>query len=721
MQTSTTSRIRNLTAATALCLSLSAARATVLVSIPFDYTGTLPQSLNSFNSANLTNASGITGNFSSGGGGSLTAGAALSYHVGDGGNINAGSSGLSLSSGNNISVAYSPAVAGQTFYARFLYNPGAGTRLILCMDNRIDNSGNSTGSVNAPQHASPRFDLNNETWTVGSFAMDGTAHQVTPAGVTESAINTTYLVVGRFNWNGTGYGSVDLWVNPLYNNGTPLPPNVTAAAPSGGVLYTNFVGPTFWQYSGSASVSGFVIATAWSNVVPPLVSSPPHTPVTYYVATNGNDANSGTNLASPFRNIQKAASLVQAGDTCYIRQGTYRETVTPFNSGTSNAPVTFAAYNGEPVVVSGADVLSASWSVYSNSIYKASTALSFRQLFVDGAMMNEARWPNALVDNPLEITQSAVMVGNPNANAYNTDNTNLVDTALPNGNLVGATLHILASASLANAWAAYTRTITGYDQVAKKLTWANGWSSGGGASYNVTPGNKYYLFGALSLLDTPTEWFLGGGTLYLWTPDGASPAAHTVEVKMRASAVVLDNCSYVTVSNLYVFAAGISMVSSINCVVDNCHLRYVQHNTTADWQVDAGTPIPAACTVGGSGSVWRNSSVRFSSQDGIQLNGTGAIVTNCVVSDVGYYLGSGYSAVTTASGSGHKIVGNTLARSGSGLIVPGALQGPNRGAVSIEVAYNDLSLGGFLVTDVGACYAGFHHDLAGTRIHHNWA
>ncbi|MBC8011474.1 MAG: DUF1565 domain-containing protein, partial [Burkholderiales bacterium] len=52
---------------------------------------------------------------------------------------------------------------------------------------------------------------------------------------------------------------------------------------------------------------------------------------TYYVAppaSGGNNSNPGT-LASPYATIQRAATQAVAGDTIYIRAGTYRETVTP--------------------------------------------------------------------------------------------------------------------------------------------------------------------------------------------------------------------------------------------------------------------------------------------------------------------------------------------------------------------------------------------------------
>jgi hypothetical protein len=43
---------------------------------------------------------------------------------------------------------------------------------------------------------------------------------------------------------------------------------------------------------------------------------------TYYVSLDGSDAAAGTE-AAPFRTIQRAASLVDAGDTAVVRAGTY--------------------------------------------------------------------------------------------------------------------------------------------------------------------------------------------------------------------------------------------------------------------------------------------------------------------------------------------------------------------------------------------------------------
>lgn len=81
---------------------------------------------------------------------------------------------------------------------------------------------------------------------------------------------------------------------------------------------------------------------------------------TYYVATNGNDASSGTE-ASPWRTIQKAANTLVAGDTVYVKQGTYNERIIPKNSGTSSGYINFIAYPGQSVTLDGSGLSLANW------------------------------------------------------------------------------------------------------------------------------------------------------------------------------------------------------------------------------------------------------------------------------------------------------------------------------------------------------------------------
>ena len=74
----------------------------------------------------------------------------------------------------------------------------------------------------------------------------------------------------------------------------------------------------------------------------------------FFVATNGCDMTDGS-AAMPWRTIQRAADVAQAGDTVTIRGGIYREWVKPKNAGRTDAPIVYQAAKGEKVVVTGAD------------------------------------------------------------------------------------------------------------------------------------------------------------------------------------------------------------------------------------------------------------------------------------------------------------------------------------------------------------------------------
>ena len=76
---------------------------------------------------------------------------------------------------------------------------------------------------------------------------------------------------------------------------------------------------------------------------------------TYYVSPTGSDANPGT-ANQPWRTIQKAADTLIAGDTVYIKSGTYSEQVVPKNSGNADNYITYAVYPGDTATIDGSSV-----------------------------------------------------------------------------------------------------------------------------------------------------------------------------------------------------------------------------------------------------------------------------------------------------------------------------------------------------------------------------
>lgn len=73
-----------------------------------------------------------------------------------------------------------------------------------------------------------------------------------------------------------------------------------------------------------------------------------------YVSPTGNDSAAGT-LAAPLKSIQKAVDKAVAGDTIYLRGGTYALTtnIQITKSGTASAKYTITNYQSEKVIIDG--------------------------------------------------------------------------------------------------------------------------------------------------------------------------------------------------------------------------------------------------------------------------------------------------------------------------------------------------------------------------------
>ena len=73
----------------------------------------------------------------------------------------------------------------------------------------------------------------------------------------------------------------------------------------------------------------------------------------YYVSPGGDNGNSGT-IDKPWKSINYAAKKLKAGDTLYVREGVYNETVDiPVSGSSSGGYITITAYSSEKAVLDG--------------------------------------------------------------------------------------------------------------------------------------------------------------------------------------------------------------------------------------------------------------------------------------------------------------------------------------------------------------------------------
>lgn len=107
----------------------------------------------------------------------------------------------------------------------------------------------------------------------------------------------------------------------------------------------------------------------------------------YYVSPNGDNSNLGT-LASPWKNINFAVSLLSAGDTLYVRGGIYAESVSVDNTGTINFPITIKNYSGERPIIDGTKLAVKDWSALMsiNGSYVSISGFELRNMNLNGAV-----------------------------------------------------------------------------------------------------------------------------------------------------------------------------------------------------------------------------------------------------------------------------------------------------------------------------------------------
>ena len=440
---------------------------------------------------------------------------------------------------------------------------------------------------------------------------------------------------------------------------------------------------------------------------------------TYYVASNGNDVADGSSPATSFQHIQKCASIAQAGDTCLIAAGTYHETVTPQNSGTAAAPITFAPYNNAQVIIDGADAVTG-WSAYAGAIYQASVTLPIsgyqdsgflaNQVFSDSAMVNEARWPATGTDlgHPTEATAGA--------NSSCSTTSVIYDTNLPGGNWVGATIHLRGGFD----WTAQTGTVTAYTPgQSVSFTGADADCFDLGAK----SGSKYYLTqGPLSSLNSPGEWYYDGAAhqLYLWLPSSDNPANHTIEAKQRNYAFDLSGRANITLTHLTLQAATVttsdtSTYNTLNAVTATYPSHFVTLPPDNSVQSGCGIYCTHAYDSGiifkGSHNTLQHSTVAYSAGNGVSLQGTYNTVTDTLIHDTDY--SASYDSLINVIGTNETITHNTLYNTGRD-----GIQGPSGNET---IAYNDIFHFGELNQDLGGIYTCCANiNGTGTSIDHNW-
>jgi hypothetical protein len=429
----------------------------------------------------------------------------------------------------------------------------------------------------------------------------------------------------------------------------------------------------------------------------------------YYVAKNGNDNNLGT-LGDPFLTIQKCAQIALPGDTCYVREGIYRETVTPKNSGNENARIIFRPYNHEKVTISGANELTG-WSKHSGEIYKTSMNFDLgkgkNQVFVNGKMMFLSRWPNTpSLDVMRPVTKT--IEGGSNITGQVQFSLNNVNLTQEDGFWKNAIVFLTYSPRYWTHTGIVHTSVPG--EIIFNMT---------RAGYGRYPSwGSFFLMDKLEILDSEGEWFYDNETrqLYLWQIGGGNPEGR-VEAKARMLAFNLSGKEYITIEGFHIFSSGIHTNRySNNILIDSINASYVNHYTLfgSTGNLNTYEGATSGILLDGYDNILNNSHIRYAACNAVGIRRERNKVLNSEIHDVNY-IGA-YCAAITTQGPRTKdveIIGNKLYNSGREVVI-------NTDSQRLKLLDNEMfnSCVGGLTADLGITYAN-SYDYDNSEIAYN--
>ncbi|VGO16360.1 hypothetical protein PDESU_04951 [Pontiella desulfatans] len=370
-----------------------------------------------------------------------------------------------------------------------------------------------------------------------------------------------------------------------------------------------------------------------------------------YVATNGVDAGSSSSIGAPFATVSYAASKMSAGDTCYIRGGSYHDEV--ILSGENN--LTFKAYPGEQVTMDGTVAITTPWTLHSGSIYKTTLSQDIWQLFAGEEMMMPARWPNAFLhdDSVWDLNNHWARIDH-NLNTTTT----MVDDPTGHSDLAALPFSITNAIAVLNvgSFKTYARLVNthavGSDTFAVNAV--------GSLKSSL---QYYFLEGKLEFLDVEKEWYFNKDTdeLYFWGNTNA-----TIRGKVQDYAFQFTNCDDITISGIDFFATTVYF--------SGCHRVWVEKGdynfpSCTKRMLGAHSVSPnATAFIGGSDNAFYDNTMRFAETQAIYMdNGTDNLIENCLFEYIDWSVADLPSLMGTVymRGSGSVYRGNTAHTTGA--------------------------------------------------------
>lgn len=450
-------------------------------------------------------------------------------------------------------------------------------------------------------------------------------------------------------------------------------------------------------------------------------------------AAHGSDDGEGS-PARPFKTIGRCAATASAGSRCLVHGGTYAEMLVPPHDG-----VMFEGAPNESVVITTADTVRG-WTARGDGVFTANVSLSRAipathagqswpgdAVFDNGREVPQAQWPSPSGEplKPHWATIAGVPVPDL-ANGQATAQGVIADPALPafSSPAHSATIHIWSGSG---PFAEYEGAIIAAP--GGRVAYA---PLGAFESNFAKTGGRYYVVGAPELLTSNTWAYDAAAHVLSWKlPMGIDPNQRDVRIKQRPTTVDLSGRSGITLRHLTLLGGGVVMdKASRHNRLDGITALYLSATQRPHALAPAanGDFYNFGILLDGDDEALTNSTVAFTTQNGITIHGAGARVDNVLVHDVDTF-GDGAAGIEIGDRDTDvidpRVTHTTVYRSGGADI---AISANSRGDPKLppatvrgmEIAMNNLFGAMWLRTDGGAIYACCRNATTGSRIHDNW-
>ena len=323
----------------------------------------------------------------------------------------------------------------------------------------------------------------------------------------------------------------------------------------------------------------------------------------YFVAPDGDDENDGS-IDKPFRTLTKGALMLSPGATLYLREGRYHEEAKICKlTGNEDAHITIRPYKKEKVVLDGTVALeNLDWSkheIYKN-VWQAKIDQVVWQLFADGRMMVNARWPNA--DHPFENEEHSswwdrgkswchvqYKIDDKVVSGFDFDRAVgfLVEDGIKGMSKAGRSfvgsmgvLNVNSMNTLVGRISKHNAGEAAFEYEVNEKLQSNVRDPRQNNLRRILTKNAshayFYLEGWADMIDTPDEWAYEKGTqtLYLYAEEEKDLKSKKIRGKVQTAATTLENCEYLEVKGFKFFGTALQAFDCYDVTVEDCVFEY---------------------------------------------------------------------------------------------------------------------------------------------------